>query len=94
MALQIKPTPTRFPTNSLYTPMDNTPLYSISSVCHPWGKLLLLLFRYSAKSLNAQEERLATSPQLVKRLHLPHAIVVRLHVRESNVAILTPVFEQ
>ncbi len=25
------------PTNSLYTPMDNTPLHSISSVCHPWG---------------------------------------------------------
>ncbi len=23
--------------------MDNTPLHSISSVCHPWGYLLLLL---------------------------------------------------
>ncbi len=38
MVLRVKPTPTRFPTNSLYTPMDNTPLHSISSVCHPWGR--------------------------------------------------------
>ncbi len=27
---------------------------------------------------------------MVIRLHLPHAIVVRLHVRKSNVVILTP----
>ncbi len=27
---------TRFPTNSLYTPMGNTPLHSLSSVGHPW----------------------------------------------------------
>ncbi len=37
MLLRVKPTPTRFPTNSLYTPVDNTPLHSISYVCHPWG---------------------------------------------------------
>ncbi len=37
MVLRVKPTPTRFPTNSLYTPMDNTPLHTISNVCHPWG---------------------------------------------------------
>ncbi len=37
MVLRVRPTPTRFPTNSLYTPMDNTPLHSRSSVCHPWG---------------------------------------------------------
>ncbi len=30
------PTPTRFKTNSLYTPFDNTPLHSIPSVCRPW----------------------------------------------------------
>ncbi len=52
--------------------------------------LLLLFFRHSAKSLNAQEEHVATSPQLVTRLHLPHAIVVRLRSRKSNVVILTP----
>ncbi len=52
--------------------------------------LLLLLFRYSAKSLIAQEKRLATSPQLVTRRHLPHAIVVRLQGRKSNVVYLTP----
>ncbi len=33
MVLRVKPTPTRFPTNSLYTPMENTPLHSILSVC-------------------------------------------------------------
>ncbi len=37
MVLRVKPTPTRFLINSLYTPMDNTPLHSISSVCNPWG---------------------------------------------------------
>ncbi len=52
--------------------------------------LLLLLFRHNAKSLDAQEERLATLPYLVSRLHLPHVIVVRLHVRKINIIILTP----
>ncbi len=42
MVIRVKPTPTRFPTNSLYIPMDNTPMHSISSVCHPWGKKVLL----------------------------------------------------
>ncbi len=37
MVLRVKATQTRFPTNSLYIPMDNTTLHSISSVCHPWG---------------------------------------------------------
>ncbi len=60
MVLRVKPTPTRLPTNSLYTPMDNTHLHSISSVCHPWGPLLL--FRHSGKSSITQEECLATSP--------------------------------
>ncbi len=55
---------------------------------HTW--LLLLLFRHSAKSLNAQEHRLAISPLMVTRFHLPHAIVVRLHVRKGDVVILTP----
>ncbi len=32
MVLRVKPPLTRFPTNSFYTPMDNTPLHSISSV--------------------------------------------------------------
>ncbi len=42
MVLRGRPTPTQFPTNSLYTPMDNTHFHSISSVCHPWNILLLL----------------------------------------------------
>ncbi len=42
--------------------------------------MLLLLLMHSAKSLNAQEERPVTSPEMVTRLHLPHAIDVRLHV--------------
>ncbi len=36
MVLLVKPTLTRFPTNSLYAPVDNTPLHSIPSVCHQW----------------------------------------------------------
>ncbi len=51
--------------------------------------LLLLLLRHRAKNLNAQEERLATSPQLVAKLHLPHMIVLRLHVCKSNIVMLT-----
>ncbi len=48
---------------------------------------MMLLFRNSTfmKSLNAPDERLATSPYVVTRLHLPHAIIVRLHVRKSNI---------
>ncbi len=41
--------------------------------------LWLLLLRHSAKSSHAQEERLTTLTELVIRLHLPHAIVVRLY---------------
>ncbi len=51
--------------------------------------LWLLLFGHSAKSLNAQLERLSTSPELVARLHLAHAIEVRLHVCKIKVVILT-----
>ncbi len=40
---RVKPTTTRFPTNSLYAPMDNTPLHPIPSVCHPWGCKAVLL---------------------------------------------------
>ncbi len=43
-----------------------------------------------ATSLNAQIERLVISPQLVTRLHLPHAIAVRLHLRQSSVVFLAP----
>ncbi len=35
MVLRVKPMPSRLPINSLYTPVDNTLLHSISSVCHP-----------------------------------------------------------
>ncbi len=37
---QVKPTLTLFPTNSIYTSVDNTPLHFISIVCHPWGVLV------------------------------------------------------
>ncbi len=49
--------------------------------------LLLLVFRHSAMTSISQDEHLVTS---VTRLHMPHAIVVRLHVRKINVVILTP----
>ncbi len=32
VVLRVRPTPTRFPINSLYTPMDSIPLFSIPSV--------------------------------------------------------------
>ncbi len=48
------------------------------------GGLLLLLLRHSVKSLIAHEERMTT------RLHLPHAIVMRLDVHYINIAIPTP----
>ncbi len=51
---------------------------------------MLLLLWHSTKGLNAQEERLATSPYWVTRHLLPHTIVVRLHARNINVVILTP----
>ncbi len=41
-----------------------------------------LLLRYSSKSSIAKEKCLATSPLLVARLHLPHAIVLRLQAHE------------
>ncbi len=50
---------------------------------------MLLLLRHSIKRLNVLEERLATSPHFVKRLHLPHAIELGLRVRKINVVILT-----
>ncbi len=37
VVLRVKPTPTRFPINSFYTPMGNVPSHSLSIVCHPWG---------------------------------------------------------
>ncbi len=49
-----------------------------------------MLFRHSAKSLNAQEEGLVSSPPLETRLHLPHALVVRLGMCKSNAVTLTP----
>ncbi len=36
MVLRVKPTPIRFPANSLYTPLGNTALHSIPSVCRRW----------------------------------------------------------
>ncbi len=51
---------------------------------------MMLLFKHSTGSSIAQAERLAISPELVTRLHLPHAMVVRLHVHKINVVILTP----
>ncbi len=37
MVLRVRPTPTLFLTNSLFTPMDDTPLHSLPGVLHPWG---------------------------------------------------------
>ncbi len=37
MVLRVMATPTRFQTNSLYTPMDSTPLHSIPSLYRPYS---------------------------------------------------------
>ncbi len=63
MVLRVKPTPTRFPTNSLYTPMDNIPLHSISSVCHPGASGLLLQAR-GALSMTALKSRSADAHRM------------------------------
>ncbi len=52
--------------------------------------MLLSLSRHNAYSLNVQDEGLATSPQLVTRLHQTHAIAVRVHAHKSDVVILIP----
>ncbi len=49
-----------------------------------WKDSLCGLFRHSVKNLSAQEERLATSPYSVTRLHLPHAIAVKLTLLSSH----------
>ncbi len=48
------------------------------------GRAVVLLFRH-----NAQQQRMATSPQMVTRLRQPHTIVVRLHFRKIDVVIHT-----
>ncbi len=67
MALRVRPTLTQLPNNIIYTPMDSTPLHSLSSVCHPWGVVavpvqshsITYLFVYSLATegqvLNLQE---------------------------------------
>ncbi len=74
-----------------FTHLRNTSYFSIKSTLHTSKLFLyLLLFRHSAESLIAQEERLATSRELVPRLHLPHAKVEGLHAHEVGVNVLTP----
>ncbi len=43
MVLRVKPTPTRFPTDSLYTPMDNTPSHSTYQVCATRGAVAVVV---------------------------------------------------
>ncbi len=43
-----------FPTDSLYTPMDNAPLLSIPSVRRLWGGCLLLRVELSKARLQGQ----------------------------------------
>ncbi len=46
MVLRVKPTPTRFATHSLYTPVGSTPMHSIPNVCRPWALLLSYLISF------------------------------------------------
>ncbi len=50
MVLRVKPTPTRFLTNSLYTPVGNTPMHSIPSVTPVRQPLLLLEQEFVTKA--------------------------------------------
>ncbi len=64
MVLRVKPTPTRFPATSLSTPMDNTPLHSVSSVFHPRGVAVqetctFALFRCSGNDICLRLESIA-----------------------------------
>ncbi len=59
MVLRVKHTPTPFPTNSLYIPMDNAPLHSIASVCHPWGECC----RHAPKATHLGTNQLLLWPQ-------------------------------
>ncbi len=86
MVLRVKHTPARLPTNSLCTSMDNTPLHSISRVCHPY----VLAFWYRSQSSTDSPHRSAgwcsshsgecvlRSPQARKRL--PGSVVARTRV--------------
>ncbi len=40
---EVRPIPTRFPTNVLYAPLDNTPLNSLPNECEPvaWSAQLV-----------------------------------------------------
>ncbi len=49
-----------------------------------------MLLEFGAKLSIDREKRLVTSPKKVPRLHLPHAMVVRLHAHEVSVVSLTP----
>ncbi len=49
MVLRVKPTPTRFPTNTLYTPMNNTLLHSISRVAAVLIKETVVMARRKKK---------------------------------------------
>ncbi len=84
MVLRVKPTRTRFPTKSIYTPMDNTPLHSISCVFHPWAGCCC---------------RWGMAPRACSKVFgfftlkalLPypsHAIVMRLHRRDVTYAVI------
>ncbi len=75
--------PLSYPNYNWHKTVDSKHWPSDSSSRLTAVTLLLLLFRHSVKSLNAQDKRLATSPWLVTRLHLSHAIAVRLRVRKS-----------
>ncbi len=80
--LRVKPTPTRFPANSLYTPMDNTPLHSISSVCHPWGKRCVL--RWCKPSWQHYELTVPLLSQLIERVNYDHLVVRLLWLGSDN----------
>ncbi len=89
MVLRVKPTPTRFPTNSLYTPMDNTPLHSKSSgatrvVVGVFGQILDSEFE---NYTSAFEETFMGAMRTHNLWMTPKEHVLVHHVPEYNIVI-------
>ncbi len=83
--------------NSLYTPMDNTPLHSIPGVCRPWGNCYCCCEGTSPRAWRLWSSGLSLKHTLVSYLksawllHLQHSIIMKLEVCKTDAVILTSV---
>ncbi len=82
MALGVRPTPTRFPTYSLYTPMDNPLLHSIPNVCRAWGNAVLSQIEVAFARRSVVKNVIAFLLLKSAPLFLRHS-ATRLNIREA-----------